>query len=214
MNAVEIEQADAGLPRWADTFPYVNGALFSGGNEAPRFSRIARSYLLHVGGLDWTKINPDIFGSMQKLALAEFLPLRNENWITCGNALRLDWLSICPPTGTGVKLLADDLFSTPLTQTEIDFENEGGETYVCGNPPYLGYNNPPNKKTNWNGSLAIRHLTGGHWTTSLAGLVNMQNLPTTGLKLHSWLPIRSAKASIHRRPLRSRQNARRPARGA
>ena len=29
-----------------------------------------------------------------------------ENWITCGNALRLDWLSICPPTGTGVKLQA------------------------------------------------------------------------------------------------------------
>ncbi len=26
--------------------------------------RIARSYLLHVGNLDWTKINPDIFGSM------------------------------------------------------------------------------------------------------------------------------------------------------
>lgn len=32
--------------------------------EAPRFSRIARSHLLHVGGLDWTRINPDIFGSM------------------------------------------------------------------------------------------------------------------------------------------------------
>ena len=30
----------------------------------PKFSKIARSYLLHIGGLDWTKINPDIFGSM------------------------------------------------------------------------------------------------------------------------------------------------------
>ena len=30
----------------------------------PRFSRIARSYLLHSGRLDWQKINPDIFGSM------------------------------------------------------------------------------------------------------------------------------------------------------
>jgi hypothetical protein len=74
----------------------------------------------------------------QRLALAEFLPLRNENWITCGNALRLDWLSVCPPTGTGVKLLANDLFETPLAQAEIDFENEGGETYLCGNPPYQG----------------------------------------------------------------------------
>jgi hypothetical protein len=74
----------------------------------------------------------------QKEALAEFLPLDAQNWITCGNALRLDWLSICPPTGTGVKLQADDLFSTPLDQAQIDFENEGGETYICGNPPYYG----------------------------------------------------------------------------
>ena len=74
----------------------------------------------------------------QKEALAEFLPLNAENWITCGNALRLDWLSICPPTGTGVKLHTDDLLQTPLDQAQIDFENEGGETYICGNPPYKG----------------------------------------------------------------------------
>lgn len=76
--------------------------------------------------------------SGQKEALAEFLPLDAENWITCGNALRLDWLSICPPTGTGVKHHADDLFHTPLDQAQIDFENEGGETYICGNPPFTG----------------------------------------------------------------------------
>lgn len=272
MNTKRESRTAAQIPRWAEDFPYVNGQLFSGGDEVPRFSKIARSYLLHVGGLDWTKINPDIFGSMiqavaedeergelgmhytsvpnilkvlnplflddlrmalegaaanarallnlrkriakirvfdpacgsgnflviaykemraieaevnrrrgeqdraseipltnfrgielrdfpaeiarlaliiaeyqcdvlyrgQKLALAEFLPLRNENWITCGNALRLDWLSICPPTGTGVKVQADDLFETPRDQAEIDFENEGGETYVCGNPPFTG----------------------------------------------------------------------------
>jgi hypothetical protein len=33
---------------------------------------------------------------------------------------------------------ADDLFHTPLDQAQIDFENEGGETYICGNPPYIG----------------------------------------------------------------------------
>src|SRR5579872_2831357 len=80
----------------------------------------------------------DVLYRGQKLALAEFLPLRSENWITCGNALRLDWLSICPPTGISVKMQADDLFSTPLEQAEIDFANEGGETFICGNPPYLG----------------------------------------------------------------------------
>ena len=37
-----------------------------------------------------------------------------------------------------MKHVGDDLFHTPLDQPEIDFENEGGETYICGNPPYLG----------------------------------------------------------------------------
>lgn len=272
LNLKTADREAGGVPRWADAFPYVNGGLFSGSLDVPKFSKIARSYLLHIGNLDWTKINPDIFGSMiqavaedeergalgmhytsvpnilkvlnplfladlrakleeagdnsrkllnlrnriskirvfdpacgsgnflviaykqmrdieakinerrgeanhrseipltnfrgielrdfpaevarlaliiaeyqcdvlyrgQKLALAEFLPLEKENWITCGNALRLDWLSICPPTGTGVRLVSDDLFSAPLDQAQIDFENEGGETYVCGNPPYVG----------------------------------------------------------------------------
>ncbi|MBW8452651.1 N-6 DNA methylase [Stutzerimonas sp. R40042] len=274
MNIKLAERATAQprLPSWANTFPYVNGGLFSGSTEVPRFTRMARTYLLHAGNLNWQKINPDIFGSMiqavaddeergalgmhytsvpnilkvlnplflddlraqldaagdnkakllnlrkrmarirvfdpacgsgnflviaykqmreieaeinrrrgeannkseipltnfrgielrdfpaeiarlaliiaefqcdvlyrgQQDALAEFLPLDAQNWIVCGNALRLDWLSICPPTGTGVRVLADDLFGTPLNQTEIDFENEGGETYICGNPPYLG----------------------------------------------------------------------------
>jgi hypothetical protein len=80
----------------------------------------------------------DVLYRGKQLALNEFLPLSKENWITCGNALRLDWLSICPPTGTGVKHHAEDLFHTPLDQAQIDFENEGGETYICGNPPYLG----------------------------------------------------------------------------
>ena len=272
MNTKIADRTSENLPRWANGFPYVNGGLFSGSADVPRFSRIARSYLLHIGSLDWQKINPDIFGSMiqavaddeergalgmhytsvpnilkvlnplflddlraqleeagdnarmllnlrkrmakirvfdpacgsgnflviaykemraieaevnrrrgepdqrteipltnfrgielrdfpaeiarlaliiaeyqcdvlyrgQKEALAEFLPLNAINWITCGNALRLDWLSICPPTGTAVKLHGDDLFNTPLDQAQIDFENEGGETYICGNPPYLG----------------------------------------------------------------------------
>ena len=80
----------------------------------------------------------DVLYRGQLIARAEFLPLDAMNWITCGNALRLDWLIVCPSTGSDVKLVSDDLFQTPLNQAEIDFENEGGETYICGNPPYLG----------------------------------------------------------------------------
>ena len=42
------ERKGANLPRWADAFPWVNGGLFQGLKEVPRFSRIARSYLLHA----------------------------------------------------------------------------------------------------------------------------------------------------------------------
>src|SRR3546814_11087035 len=80
----------------------------------------------------------DVLYRGQKEALADFLPLDSQNWITCGNALRMDWLKLCPSTGSAVKISGDDLFNTPLAQAEIDFENEGGETYICGNPPYLG----------------------------------------------------------------------------
>ena len=45
---------------------------------------------------------------------------------------------MCPPTGGSVKLVSGDLLQTPLERAQIDFENEGGETYICGNPPYLG----------------------------------------------------------------------------
>jgi hypothetical protein len=62
---IPLKQREAEKIRpWANVFPYVNGGLFTGSLEIPRFTKIARSYLIHVGSLDWTKINPDIFGSM------------------------------------------------------------------------------------------------------------------------------------------------------
>lgn len=64
MNTKITDRAKEKIRSWTDVFPYVNGGLFSGATETPRFSKIARSYLLHVGGLDWQRINPDIFGSM------------------------------------------------------------------------------------------------------------------------------------------------------
>ena len=64
MNTKTADRTAAGLPNWVNPFPYVNGGLFSGSREVPRFSRMARTYLLHAGELRWREINPDIFGSM------------------------------------------------------------------------------------------------------------------------------------------------------
>ena len=60
-----IEDRDSkDIRPWANVFPYVNGGLFSGNQDVPKFSRIARSYMIAAGELNWSKINPDIFGSM------------------------------------------------------------------------------------------------------------------------------------------------------
>jgi hypothetical protein len=59
---------DAARPRTTPAvdgkFPYVNGSLFEDTVQIPHFSRTARRQLLECGDLDWTTINPDIFGSM------------------------------------------------------------------------------------------------------------------------------------------------------
>jgi hypothetical protein len=63
-NLDDRHRRAAGIRPYADIFPYVNGGLFTGATESPRFSRTARVYLLRAGELDWKEINPDIFGSM------------------------------------------------------------------------------------------------------------------------------------------------------
>ena len=55
-----VELSAAGRTR----SPMSTAAYSRAAVDVPRFSRIARSYLLHIGALDWKKINPDIFGSM------------------------------------------------------------------------------------------------------------------------------------------------------
>lgn len=47
-------------------FPYVNGGLFRDNYLVPQFSSTSRKLLLDNGELDWSVINPDIFGSMMQ----------------------------------------------------------------------------------------------------------------------------------------------------
>lgn len=55
---------NACLPDYARRFPYVNGGLFRDDTQVPKFSKRARRLLKECGELDWSDINPDIFGSM------------------------------------------------------------------------------------------------------------------------------------------------------
>ena len=54
-------------PRIWRSFPYVNGRLFTNRlpkHAVPSFTKTARDLLIALGTLNWSEINPDIFGSM------------------------------------------------------------------------------------------------------------------------------------------------------
>ncbi|WP_286810611.1 DNA methyltransferase [Marinobacter sp. UBA2678] len=52
-------------------FPYVNGGLFEADEPVPEFGRKARRLLIDCGNMDWSEINPDIFGSMFQAVIDE-----------------------------------------------------------------------------------------------------------------------------------------------
>ncbi len=58
------DKRDSSLPQYLKSFPYVNGGLFRDKQPLPKFTTKSRNILLEIGTLDWSEINPDIFGSM------------------------------------------------------------------------------------------------------------------------------------------------------
>jgi type I restriction-modification system DNA methylase subunit len=52
------------LPSYLDDFPFVNGGLFKSKIQTPIFTRRSRQAIIDSGELNWSAINPDIFGSM------------------------------------------------------------------------------------------------------------------------------------------------------
>lgn len=62
MNTPDAQRGN--LPAFLNSFPYVNGGLFRNQHAIPQFSRKSRTAIIESGELDWSAINPDIFGSM------------------------------------------------------------------------------------------------------------------------------------------------------
>lgn len=62
LNTSNAERSD--LPNYLSDFPYVNGGLFRHKHPSPIFTRRSRQVIIDSGELDWSAINPDIFGSM------------------------------------------------------------------------------------------------------------------------------------------------------
>ncbi|NIF20991.1 class I SAM-dependent DNA methyltransferase [Candidatus Pantoea multigeneris] len=59
------QECREGVPEYLADFPYVNGGLFADKLPVPTFTRKSRAILIDCGAdLNWSEINPDIFGSM------------------------------------------------------------------------------------------------------------------------------------------------------
>ena len=58
-------------PAYLKAFPYVNGGLFKTKIPVPEFGAKARRIMLDCGVLQWSEINPDIFGSMFQSVIDE-----------------------------------------------------------------------------------------------------------------------------------------------
>jgi hypothetical protein len=65
-TAMSLSEPERGedCPTYARKFPHVNGGLFKGAPEVPRFTKGSVRYLIDASQLNWRDINPDIFGSM------------------------------------------------------------------------------------------------------------------------------------------------------
>lgn len=73
-TVLNLEQDDPkrkAMPAHLQAFPYVNGGLFCDDEPIPAFGRKARRILLDCGSLNWSEINPDIFGSMFQAVIDE-----------------------------------------------------------------------------------------------------------------------------------------------
>ncbi|MYM40165.1 DNA methyltransferase [Duganella qianjiadongensis] len=58
------QESREGVPDYLN-FPYVNGGLFADKLPVPKFNKKSRAMLIECGAdLNWSEINPDIFGSM------------------------------------------------------------------------------------------------------------------------------------------------------
>lgn len=58
------DQREKNTPEYLQKFPYVNGGLFRDVLKVPTFTTKSRNILIEIGQLQWSQINPDIFGSM------------------------------------------------------------------------------------------------------------------------------------------------------
>ena len=71
LNLEESAPQRKRIPSHFQAFRYVNGGLFRDDELIPEFGRKARRLLLECGALNWSEINPDIFGSMFQAVIDE-----------------------------------------------------------------------------------------------------------------------------------------------
>lgn len=88
-DRLDTENAEH-LPEYLKKFEYVNGGLFGQKVSSPKFNTEARKILIELGDLNWSEINPDIFGSMiQAVVIPDYRSDLGMHYTSVANILKL-----------------------------------------------------------------------------------------------------------------------------
>lgn len=104
------------------------------GIEISDFAAETAKLSLWIAKYQMDRTHRDLFGSAPPA-----LPLTDSGNIVCDNALRRDWVEICPPamiTRNRQKII--DLATIVDVLGKEVVPDDEAETYIVGNPPYLG----------------------------------------------------------------------------
>jgi len=127
-----LDEIGGGTTTWREQSGVKLSSFY--GIELADFAAETAKLSLWIAEYQMNQKFKNLFGEAPKS-----FPLRDGGHIICGNALRLDWLGVCPPPMKTVqKEKVFDLARVEKVHSTIDVVDDEVETHIVGNPPYLG----------------------------------------------------------------------------
>jgi hypothetical protein len=127
-----LDEIGGGTTTWREQSGVKLSSFY--GIELADFAAETTKLSLWIAEYQMNQRFKNLFGEAPKS-----FPLREGGHIVCGNALRLDWSTICPPPRKTVqKEKIFDLARVEKVHATEEIADDEAETYVLGNPPYMG----------------------------------------------------------------------------
>lgn len=127
-----LDEIGGGQTTWREQSGVVLSNFF--GIELADFAAETTKLSLWIAEYQMNQRFKSLFGEAPKS-----FPLRDGGHIVCGNALRRNWLDVCPrPTKIVQKEKIFDLARVEKVHATEQVIDDEAETFIVGNPPYVG----------------------------------------------------------------------------